>query len=461
MTVNNLLIYFINSMAHAICFAELLYNVYVSLTKQRFRTILLAGILLIAGMLTCLISDVYIMITMIVTSFIYLIINKIPKVQALICCVITTVICIANLWIMSLIYYALNLPMDRIAEFRLTLEYNFSMSVCYVAITFLDIFILHIVNRKIQYDPLGNGENVWGKFLYVIMIVVLFLLCVLAVFSMGSLVIDSNDIRAYLLSCNISALMITMLSAIIGVFVLFSVLIIYMSYRFMKQRLRELSIQKDKEITSIYKNEIQKMYNEISDFKHDYMKIYSSMSMLIANNKSKELKEYFSENITPLQEKIMSERSISHNLTLIEDEIIQGLVYTYVLRARNSNIDFYVAIEQKIKARKNISSVDLSRMLGILLDNAFEAANNISHGMVRLIISDSDNTTIYAVHNSCDKDLRMQDILSGSYTTKGEGRGRGLRILKSICDKHKNTLFNINCHQDLFEAEIIIGSDLA
>ena len=246
-------------------------------------------------------------------------------------------------------------------------------------------------------------------------------------------------------------------SVIVGVFALFGAIIVYTGFRIVKQRANELAIKKDKEITSIYKNEIQNMYREINDFKHDYMKIYSSMSVLVNEERTDELKRYFSEQILPLQEKILLEKSISHSLTLIEDSIIQGLIYSYAIKAKNSSIDFYVTAEELIPVNKKISSLDLSRILGILLDNAFEEAQECEKGMVQVIIYSNNSGTVYTIKNTCRANIDMRRMLAEHYTTKGENRGSGLKILKSIVDQNKYVLFNINYSNLLYTATIMIA----
>ena len=116
------------------------------------------------------------------------------------------------------------------------------------------------------------------------------------------------------------------------------------------------------------------MYNEIIDFKHDYIKIYSSMSTLIASDNLKMIKDFFYKEILPFHNSILKDVTFTHSITLIEDSIIQGIIYSYVLKAKNNSINFNIDIQENINIVSEISSLDMSRILGILLDNAFEEA---------------------------------------------------------------------------------------
>lgn len=455
MTWNNFIILTINAIAHATGFSVLLYNLCNLFVEVKIKFILFWPILFVTALITSVYLEAYMLLAMFIISIIFLFIIKISKLSALISSVITVGICYINLVIINYIYYALHIPTDLVPQLRNSIAYNFAMSAVYTILAFIFSFIIHIIQRKIH-PKFSEHPNIWGSFIYVIISGVLFLLGLAASVSMFTVVIGMDAVKDYLISCDILVIIQIVFAVIVGIFIVFSSLIMYTSHRFTEYRTKEISVEKDKEITELYKREIQNMYDEISDFKHDYMKIYSSMSILIANDKIDELKRYFFEEITPIQDKILSEKSISHNLTLIRDSILQGLIYTYVLKARNTNTNFYVAIDESIPTSNSISSLNLSRLMGILLDNAFEEVEKTNDGIVRLSIYNRQNETIYIVKNSCNKTVNILDIFSNAQSTKGEGRGRGLRILKSICDKHKNILFKLNYENRFFTAELVV-----
>lgn len=455
MTVNNFLILTINAIAHATGFSVLLYNLCELFTGEKIKFIVFWPVLFVTALITSVYLEAYMLLTMLIISIILLFIIKMPKPSALISGVIAVGICYINLVIINYIYYALHIPSNLVPQLRDSIPYNFAMSAIYTILACVFSFVIHIIQRKIH-PKFVEHTNIWGSFIYLIIVEVLFLLGLAASVTMFTVVIGMDAVKDYLMSCDILVIIQIVFAVIVGIFIVFSTLIMYSSYKFTEYRAKEISIEKDKEITEIYKSEIQNMYDEISDFKHDYMKIYSSMSILIANGDIEELKKYFSKEITPIQDKILSEKSISHNLTLIEDSILQGMIYTYVLKARNTNTNFYVAIDESINTNNGISSLNLSRVMGILLDNAFEEVADVNGGIVRLSIYNKQNETVYVVKNSCHKAVNMLDLFSNAQSEKGEGRGRGLRILKSICDKHKNVMYNLSVDNGFFTAEIVV-----
>lgn len=200
------------------------------------------------------------------------------------------------------------------------------------------------------------------------------------------------------------------------------------------------------------------MYNEIIDFKHDYIKIYSSMSTLIASDNLKMIKDFFYKEILPFHNSILKDVTFTHSITLIEDSIIQGIIYSYVLKAKNNSINFNIDIQENINIVSEISSLDMSRILGILLDNAFEEAVKTESKNVILSIIPLKTQIIYVIKNSCNTVPDFSKIFLNNYSTKGENHGRGLSIVQNICNNYSNVFFNVKIQDNFFLSELIINT---
>ena len=84
----------------------------------------------------------------------------------------------------------------------------------------------------------------------------------------------------------------------------------------------------------------------------------------------------------------------------------------------------------------------LNRMVGILLDNAIEAAREVENGEVRVAFIDMNEAILFVVSNTFDEklNLKVHEIYQEGFSTKGENRGLGLSNLRQM----KNSLTNIN-----------------
>ena len=286
------------------------------------------------------------------------------------------------------------------------------------------------------------------KTIYLIFINVLFLVIIIAGVEFAIATVDTSITKYVLIFGNI----LTLTS------IVFSTISIWLELKIISNKSKEIELEKKQEITSAYRREIQNMYNEIIDFKHDYIKIYSSMSTLIASDNLKMIKDFFYKEILPFHNSILKDVTFTHSITLIEDSIIQGIIYSYVLKAKNNSINFNIDIQVNINIVSEISSLDMSRILGILLDNAFEEAVKTESKNVILSIIPLKTQIIYVIKNSCNTVPDISKIFLNNYSTKGENHGRGLSIVQNICNNYSNVFFNVKIQDNFFLSELIINT---
>lgn len=339
---------------------------------------------------------------------------------------------------------------EQVVELRHTIFYNIYNSCIFLILSLLAIGVISIISKKLYcVNTILRAEETSKKVIGFVLITIVF--CVVIISTIIFVAFrDESHFAYYIIFGDI-------LIAVVSFFLL---VLAYITIRIVSQKTREVEIQKDKEIAEVYKNEIQNIYNNVREFKHDYMKIYSSMSVLLKENKIDELKLFFNDEITPLQDELLSDNLTAYSITFLEDSIIQGLVYSYAIKAKNSCIDFVIDIQERIPVSSTISSIELSRVLGILLDNAFEENNNLDEKSVRFGSIYSGGKTTYIVKNPLSESPDMSKLLnknSQSYSTKGSRRGHGLIIARNICDKYDNVYFNVRIQDTRFIAEVVVG----
>ncbi len=232
---------------------------------------------------------------------------------------------------------------------------------------------------------------------------------------------------------------------VISIFAAFLALFRYVT----KDMARKNELKKTAEITALYRTEIQSMHRDMLDFKHDYMKLYSSMSSYIMNGQLDELREFFNHNISPLKEQLFDIDAGAKALTLIEDKAVQGLLYSYFIKSGKYGVSMLIDIMEQIPPVKT-PIIDLNRILGIFLDNAIEEAAKSGEREVRLAVIDNRWDVLFVIKNPCGE-INMESIFKRGQTTKGKGHGRGLAIAAGLCSKHDE----INMHTYTADGEFI------
>ena len=99
--------------------------------------------------------------------------------------------------------------------------------------------------------------------------------------------------------------------------------------------------------------------------------------------------------------------------------------------------------------------IDLSRALGILLDNAIEAVEHIQ-GDIFLVISAQANGIHIILDNTAEQDVDISKIYEDGYSTKGSGRGTGLPSLRKIMEKYPEASLMTEINNGRFVQKILL-----
>lgn len=199
-----------------------------------------------------------------------------------------------------------------------------------------------------------------------------------------------------------------------------------------------------------YTRNLESLYNEMRGFRHDYVNILSSMISYMDENDMEGLKTHFKNNIMTTGKEMEKGNFRLGNLKNIEVQEIKGLLSSKFIRAQELSIETFIDIVEPIK-NINMGIVDLCRVLGIIIDNAVEAAAICEKKELKLAIVNKKNSSVIVVINSCPKNTPpIHKIFEKGFSTKGEKRGIGLHNLNEIVDRYKNVSLDTFIENDSF-----------
>ena len=351
--------------------------------------------------------------------------------------IVTTMICFfilymanfTSLWLSSLI-------VDIIV-----VKYNFSI---FYAITFTIFSLIYAYIARFFIKRLSFSDLSLNK-LYLIL-VSLFLLIILGL------------IYFYLPNQNVSfgdAKFISIMYAV--VIITTAILIITISFSIIRQIQYKRNI---KEIENYYKYtlQIEKINNEMRKFRHDYVNILSTLSDYIRENDMEGLRKYFNEEIIPMQDNMQMKTLKINGIENLKVREIKGLITTKILQAQEKNIRLSIEVPEPIE-KIDMPIINLSRIIGILLDNAIEASEKIEDDpLIRIaFIKNEDDSVMFIIMNKCKPDMpRVHTLFQENYSTKGKNRGLGLSNLKEITDATSNVLLDTTIDNNYFIQKVEI-----
>lgn len=314
--------------------------------------------------------------------------------------------------------------------------YRFFFLILVYTVVFIILkFFMKFKNFKFSLDLLDNLDKTTVKILYV-NIFVGFLTLVL------QLIITAFYI-------DIVPLIITLLSFVL--LILFLFLSVYSFTRIIKLA----NTRKDLECAEEYNKSLEILYDNVKGFKHDFDNIVSTLNGFIENNDMKGLKTYFNE--------IKKDCKITNNLSIINPRIINNpgiysLLNNKYFKAINLGITFefeYFIDFNKLK----INLYELSRILGILIDNAIEEAEKCNDKIVKVsfIRENRNNRSIISIQNTySNKDVDTENIFDKGISGKENHSGIGLWEVRNYIKKSKNLDLFTSKTEKFFKQELSI-----
>lgn len=225
--------------------------------------------------------------------------------------------------------------------------------------------------------------------------------------------------------------------------------------------IREIQYKRNvKEVENYYKYtlQIENINNDMRKFRHDYVNILTTMSDYIRENDMAGLRRYFNDEILPMQDSMQMNTVKINGTENLRVREIKGLLTTKILQAQEKNISISIEVPEPID-KINMPIIDLSRVIGIILDNAIEASETITEdALIRVaFIKNSDISVTFIVMNKCEDDIpRVHTLFQENFSTKRGNRGLGLFTLKEITDSNANVLLDTTIENGYFVQKVEI-----
>ena len=203
---------------------------------------------------------------------------------------------------------------------------------------------------------------------------------------------------------------------------------------------------------------LEKNNNEIRKFKHDFNNIILGLDGYINNDDfdKEKLKKYFNSTIMNFNNNIELNDIVIAKLNSIKVNSLKSLITNKVLMAQNNNIDVDINIQSEITDFYT-DEMQLSRILGILLDNAIEASLKLTDDKkIEVNIIQIDKTTDIQISNTFNNTgIPIADFNKEGFSTKGTNRGLGLSSAHEIANK-LNILLNTETDGNTFVQNLSI-----
>ncbi len=314
----------------------------------------------------------------------------------------------------------------------------FSIVCIYAASKFL-VLLYKKIARRLHIDALPS--QIW-----IFILINLLLTCALFAFN-----ITEGDAIGY------SPTVVTFNTIVF--FVYFSATIVTVAH-FIRtyQKDKDLQIRQESfEAMQKYTSQVEELYNNLRSFKHDYVNILTTMYGYIEDKDNEGLEKYFREHILPQAQQIAPKNAQISRLADLKMPELKSLVTAKLIYAQEMGVEVSIEVDSTIRTIE-MNTIDLTRILGIFLDKAIEAALESSHPKVSFVcINDSEHVLFTISNHFKSKGLNVAELSKIGVSTKGTSRGVGLYNVSEILKKYTNVLLDTSINSDEFIQSLLIS----
>ena len=191
------------------------------------------------------------------------------------------------------------------------------------------------------------------------------------------------------------------------------------------------------EEAQLYNKTLQILHDNIRAFKHDFWNIVQGIGGYIGKNDMEGLKKYYS--------KLVEDCHQVNNLTALSPSVVNNPAVYNVLAHKyhkadelgiKINLDVFMDLNEL-----NINSYELTRILGILMNNAIEASKECEDKTINVTFRKDNKRPMQLIiieNTYKDKNIDTEKIYEKGYSTKEGNTGLGLWEIRQIMKKHNN-----------------------
>lgn len=200
----------------------------------------------------------------------------------------------------------------------------------------------------------------------------------------------------------------------------------------------ELQItEQNLEEAQLYNKSLKILHDNVRAFKHDFSNIVQSIGGYIGTNDMEGLKTYYSQLLDDCQK--------VNNLYTLSPEVINNPAIYSLLTSKYHKAD-ELGIKINLEVFLNLNELNMkiyefTRALGILMDNAIEAASECEEKIINVEIRKDFkvNRQLLIIENTYkEKDVDLDKIYEKGYSSKPNNTGLGLWEVRQIMKKNNN-----------------------
>jgi len=205
----------------------------------------------------------------------------------------------------------------------------------------------------------------------------------------------------------------------------------------------------------LYERDLEAIRQEVRAFRHDYKNLLAGLSEQADEGELNQLRTALSELDTGFDRRIGEKIRASTQIGNVRVPQVRSLLLSKLAVMVQKGIDCRLEAIYSME-RVGMDVWDFTRCLGILLDNAAEAAAETETPWVEIVLLSQKGRLSLRVSNPYIGAIDPDKIWTEGFSTKGEGRGLGLSSYQRILKDYPHTVASTSWANGVFVQELVV-----
>lgn len=187
-----------------------------------------------------------------------------------------------------------------------------------------------------------------------------------------------------------------------------------------------------------------KTYEEVIEEKSKNQHEYNNQLILIREmlgTRNKKVKEYIDQILSIENEQ--SKGNWLNKIKNIPNGGLKGLIHYKIVEMEKKKIKLYIDINENVNNKKTNKYLrdnlnDISKIIGVYLDNAIEAALKSKEKYIIIEVECNKDKLNFSISNTYKGGINLSKIDNAGYSKKGKSRGYGLSLVHDIINRRND-----------------------
>lgn len=232
-------------------------------------------------------------------------------------------------------------------------------------------------------------------------------------------------------------------------------LIVYLAQR--SGAIRMLQAQQDVIAQQqLYEQDLEDIRREVRSFRHDYKNLLAGLSQQAGAGELDTLRRTLAELDAGFDQRLGEKIQSSTQIGNLQIPQVRSLLLSKLTRMRTNGVECRLEVLYPMEAA-GMDVWDFVRCLGILTDNAMEAALETERPWVEIVLLAQGNQVSLRVSNTWTGTANPARFWDEGWSTKGADRGLGLSGYRQILKGYPNAASSTRWERDVFVQELMIS----